>query len=87
VEELAQLGQLGARLDEPLREVPRVRGREADALDPGDVVDVSQQVGEGPLAAAAAVGGGAREVAAVRVDVLAEERDFLVAGLAARRVS
>ena len=50
-------------------------------------MDVSQQVGEGPLAAAAAVGGGAREVAAVRVDVLAEERDFLVAGLAARRVS
>ena len=82
VEELAQLGQLGAGPDQPLGEVARVRRREADALDARDVVDVAEQVGEGPGAAAAAVGGGSGEVAAVGVDVLSEERHFLVAGLA-----
>jgi hypothetical protein len=83
VEELAELGQLGAGLDQPFGEVPRVRRGEADAFDAGNVVDVAQEISKSPSAAAAAVGGGAREVAAVGVDVLSQESNFFVPRLAA----
>src|SRR5436190_8506204 len=56
---------LGHRGDHVPPEVLRVRAREADALDSVDRVDRAQELGEA-----------APEVAAVRVDVLPEERDL-----------
>mmetsp|Transcript_37621 Transcript_37621/g.95012 ORF Transcript_37621/g.95012 Transcript_37621/m.95012 type:complete len:365 (-) Transcript_37621:599-1693(-) len=85
VEELAQLGQLRARAHQAVREVARVRGGEADALDAGHVVHVAQQVGERPRAPPAGVVRHARQVAAVRVDVLPQQRHLLVPRLAQRQ--
>ena len=60
---LADRGTLGHRGDDVAAEVLRVRAREADPLDPGDGVDRAQELGEARA-----------DVAAVRVDVLAEQR-------------
>ena len=60
---------LGHRLDHRLAEVLRMRAREADALDPVDRVAGPQQLAE--------LGVDLRpQVAAPRVDVLAEQRDL-----------
>ena len=67
---LAHRRALGHRRDRLGAQVLRVRRREADALDAVDRVERAQQVGE-----LRAVLPGA-EVAAVRVDVLAEQRDL-----------
>jgi hypothetical protein len=48
VEELAQLVQLGARPDQALREVARVAGGKAHALDARHIVHMPQQVCESP---------------------------------------
>ena len=66
---LADGGALGHRCDHVGPEVLRVRAREADPLDPVDRVDGAQQLGE-PGADVR------REVPAVRVHVLAEQRDL-----------
>ena len=60
---LAHGGALGHRGDHVAAEVLRVRAREADPVDPVDGVDRAQQLGEARA-----------DVAAVRVDVLAEQR-------------
>ena len=70
---LADRVALGDRGDHRLAEVLRVRAREADALDPVDRVARAEQLAE----LGADLG---REVAAPRVDVLAEQRDLLDAG-------
>ena len=62
---LAHCGALGHRGDDVAAEVLRVRAREADPLDPGDCVDRAQELREARA-----------HVAAVRVDVLAEQRHF-----------
>ena len=65
---------LGDRGDHRLAEVLRVRAREADALDPVDRVAVARSSSPNSVRIAG------REVAAPRVDVLAEQRDLLDAG-------
>ena len=75
VEVLAHLGQLGAGVDQPLGEVAGVAGGEANPLHTLDVMDAVQQVGEGVLAPP--LGGDARQVAAVGIDVLAQQGDLL----------
>ena len=70
VQVLAHAVALGHRRDRLGPEVLRVRRREADALDAVDRVERAQQVGELRAALPGA------EVAAVRVDVLAEQRDL-----------
>ena len=75
VEVLAHLGQLGAGVDQPLGEVAGVAGGEANPLQAFDVMDAVQQVGEGVLAPP--LGGDSRQVAAVGIDVLAQQGDLL----------
>jgi hypothetical protein len=66
-----QLGHACVGVDQALRELVGVAGGVADALDAGDVGHVLEQQGEvGDLA-------GAAHRAAVGVDVLAQQRDFL----------
>ena len=71
---LADSVALGDRGDDRLAEVLRMRAREADALDAVDRIGAQQLAELG-----ADVG---REVAAPRVDVLAEQRELLDAGAA-----
>ena len=66
---LAQRRQLGVREDHVLAHVLGVRARVADPFDARDRVDPAQQLGEGGR-------GSQRQVASVRVDVLAEQRDL-----------
>mmetsp|Transcript_9142 Transcript_9142/g.16003 ORF Transcript_9142/g.16003 Transcript_9142/m.16003 type:complete len:377 (-) Transcript_9142:7-1137(-) len=80
VKELAQLGQIRTGLHQPICEVARVAGGEADALDAGHVMHRSQQVGERPRPPPTGVCCHAREVAAICIDVLSEECDLLVTG-------
>jgi hypothetical protein len=61
------------------REVAWVRRGKTDALDAGHVVHVAQQVCERVLPPAAAVVSHAWQVPPVRVHVLAQQRDLLVA--------
>ena len=70
VDVLADGVALGHRRDHGLAEVLRVRAREADPLDPVDRVAGAQQLAELGLELGA-------QVAAPRVDVLAEQRDLL----------
>ncbi len=68
-----ELRHARVRVDQPRRELLRMRRRVADALDAGDLGDVFEQrreVGDvvGDVAASAS--------AAIRVDVLAEQRDL-----------
>ena len=97
VERLAHRRAVAHRLDQPVRQVPRVRGHEAQPRDRGRAVggpqgvDRADQLGEvGAAVAVLAPADGARrvdvpearlgrEVVAVAVDVLAEERDLAVA--------
>jgi hypothetical protein len=66
-----QLGHLGVGVDQALRELVGVAGGVADALDAGDLGHVLEQQREvGDL-------GRAAHGAAVGVDVLAQQRDFL----------
>ena len=60
---LADRSALRHRRDDVAPKVLRVRAREADPLDPSDGVDCAQELGEARA-----------DVAAVRVDVLAEQR-------------
>ena len=60
---LAHRGAVGHRGDHVATEVLRMRAREADPLDAFDRIDCAQQLREARA-----------DVAAVRVDVLAEER-------------
>ncbi len=98
VEVLADGAALGQRRDQPVRQVPRVRGDEPQAPDGVAAIGGPQRVdgadelgqvgapGEVEPAARPALGihvGEARfgpEVMAVRVDVLAEQRDLAIAG-------
>ena len=52
MEVLAQLGKIGASINQPFGEVTRVAGGEADAFDSPDVMNVMEQVGERVLAPA-----------------------------------
>src|SRR5882672_11307423 len=57
------------RLDEAVGELERMRGREADSLDPGygrDVMDQRREIDERAI----------RHGAGIRVHILAEERDL-----------
>ena len=74
VEVLAQLGEVGAGVDQAFGEVAGVARGEADAGDPVHVVHRSQQVGEG--VGAAALRGDAGQVASIGVDVLAQQGDL-----------
>src|SRR5206468_7840068 len=65
----AQARQFGVGGDHVFAHVLRVRARVADAVDAVDLVDLPQQVAE-------ADAGLLRQVAAVRVDVLPEQRDL-----------
>ncbi len=67
---LADRVALGDRGDHRLAEVLRMRAREADPLDPVDCVAGAEQLAELGVELG-------REVAAPRVDVLAEQRDLL----------
>ena len=60
-------GELGVGADDVLAHVLGVRTGVADALDAGHGIDLAQQLGEGDARVA-------REVAAVGVDVLAQQR-------------
>ena len=69
VQEIRELRHVAIRLDQAVAELDRVRRREADALDArhfGDEIDQRRQVG---MTAA-------RHRAAIRVDVLPEQRDL-----------
>ena len=77
MEVLAQLGQIGTGVDQTLREVARMAGGKADPFHPIHVVHEMQQIGQGVLAAS--LGGDARQITAVGVDVLPQESDLLEA--------
>ncbi len=77
VEMFADLGQFGAGFDQSFGEVAGVAGGKSKPIDAGDIVNKVEQVGEG--VEVAAFGGGAGEVAAIGVDVLPQEGDFLEA--------
>lgn len=65
---------------------PSAQQARSTALPPTrHIMHVAQQVGEGPGAAARAVGSKTGQVAAVGVNVLAQQRDLLVAGLPQRQ--
>src|SRR5690606_38836505 len=74
VDEGGQFGHVAVRLDQAVEELHRVRGGVADAAYAGDLRDRADQVGE---VGGAGVGLVAIQQAAVGVDVLAEQVDFL----------
>ena len=77
MEVFAELGQVGTGIDQPLGEVARMAGGKTDPFNALHVVDVMEQIREGVLAAT--LRRDARQIAAVGINVLAEQGDFLVA--------
>ena len=77
VEVLADLGQVGAGVDQPFREVAGVAGGEADPLNPLHVMDELEEIGEGVLPAP--FRGDSGQVTAVGINVLPQQGDLLEA--------
>lgn len=62
--------------------VPGVGGRETNALNARHIMDMPEQVCEGPCSPAGAISGHARQVPSIGVHILAQEGDLLVPCLA-----
>ena len=76
MEVFAELGQIGAGIDQTLREVTGMAGGETDPFNAVHVVNVMQQIGEGVFASP--FGGDAGQIASIGIDVLPQQGDFLV---------
>ena len=76
MEVFAELGQIGAGINQTPGEVTGMAGGETDPFNSLNVMNVIKQVGECVLAPS--FGSNARQIAAISINVLAQQGDFPV---------